>query len=252
MPFYVMEEVHGSVITSDVPPALDHPQERGRIGEELVDALAEIHAVDWRAAGLEGFGKPSGYLERQLRRFNGLWEHNKTRELEVVSEVGQWLADNLPDSGESTIVHGDYRLGNAMVADDAPARVVSVFDWELATIGDPLADVGYLTVTWAAGRRPRRDGVRLPVGRHPQGGLSHPRPARGALRAGHGALGRGAELVPGPRAVEGGGVHGGQLQALRGGLHRRRVPGAVRRGRARAGREGALRGARRLMALRGV
>ena len=149
VPFYVMEEVHGSVITTDVPAALDVPEHRQAIGLELVDALAEIHAVDWRAAGLEGFGKPSGYLERQLRRFHGLWEHNKTRELEVVSEVGQWLADNLPDSGESTIVHGDYRLGNAMVADDAPAHLVSVFDWELATIGDPLADVGYLTVTWA-------------------------------------------------------------------------------------------------------
>ncbi|MGI8750131.1 MAG: phosphotransferase family protein [Thermoleophilaceae bacterium] len=149
VPFYVMEEVHGSVITSEVPVTLDSPQERGRIGEELVDALAEIHAVDWRAAGLEGFGKPSGYLGRQLRRFNGLWEHNKTRELAVVTEVGEWLGDNLPGSGESTIVHGDYRLGNVMVADQAPARVVSVFDWELATIGDPLADVGYLTVTWA-------------------------------------------------------------------------------------------------------
>jgi aminoglycoside phosphotransferase (APT) family kinase protein len=149
VPFYVMEEVHGSVITSDVPAALDTPEHRAGIGEQLVDALAEIHAVDWRAAGLEGFGKPTGYLERQLRRFNGLWEHNKTRELDAVAEVAQWLADNLPESPESTIVHGDYRLGNVMVADDAPARVVSVFDWELSTIGDPLADVGYLTVTWA-------------------------------------------------------------------------------------------------------
>jgi aminoglycoside phosphotransferase (APT) family kinase protein len=149
VPFYVMEEVRGSVITSNVPSALDDPHARGRIGAELVDALAEIHAVDWREAGLEGFGKPSGYLERQLRRFNGLWEHNKTRDLDVVTEVGQWLADNMPDSGESTIVHGDYRLGNVMVADGPPPRVVSVFDWELATIGDPLADVGYLTVTWA-------------------------------------------------------------------------------------------------------
>jgi aminoglycoside phosphotransferase (APT) family kinase protein len=149
VPFYVMEEVAGTVITSDVPPALDEPGERRRIGEELVDALAEIHDVDWRAAGLDGFGKPSGYLERQLRRFNGLWEHNKTRELEAVAEVGTWLADNLPESGPSTIVHGDYRLGNVMVGDEAPARVKSVFDWELATIGDPLADVGYLTITWA-------------------------------------------------------------------------------------------------------
>ncbi|HEX5909252.1 MAG TPA: phosphotransferase family protein [Thermoleophilaceae bacterium] len=149
VPFYVMEEAHGSVITTDVPEALDVPEHRRALGFELVDALAEIHAVDWQAAGLEGFGKPTGYLERQLRRFNGLWEHNKTRELPVVSEVGQWLADNLPESGPSTIVHGDYRLGNVMVADEPPARVVSVFDWELATIGDPLADVGYMTITWA-------------------------------------------------------------------------------------------------------
>ena len=149
-PFYVMEKVEGTVITDSLPAALDDPAERARIGEQLVDALVEIHAVDWRAAGLEGFGKPTGYLERQLRRFNGLWEHNKTRELPIVAEVGDWLAANTPDSPSATIVHGDYRLGNVMVADEPPARVVSVFDWELATIGDPLADVGYLTVTWVA------------------------------------------------------------------------------------------------------
>jgi aminoglycoside phosphotransferase (APT) family kinase protein len=150
VPFYVMEEVAGSVITDAVPPALDTPAERARIGDELVDALVEVHAVDWQAAGLDGFGKPSGYLERQLRRFNGLWEHNKTRELPIVAEVGDWLAANLPDSPPATIVHGDYRLGNVMVADDPPGRLVAVFDWELATIGDPLADLGYLTVTWVA------------------------------------------------------------------------------------------------------
>ena len=149
VPFYLMEEMHGSVITSDIPEALDSEAERRRIAEDLVDALVEVHAVDWRACGLEGYGKPTGYLERQLRRFTGLWEFNKTRELPVVEEVGEWLARNLPPSPESTIVHGDYRLGNVMVADDAPARLVAIFDWELSTIGDPLADVGYLTVTWA-------------------------------------------------------------------------------------------------------
>jgi aminoglycoside phosphotransferase (APT) family kinase protein len=149
VPFYVMEEMHGSVITSDVPAALDDEDGRRRIAEELVDALVEVHAVDWRACGLEGYGKPTGYLERQLRRFNGLWEFNKTRELPIVEEVGKWLADHLPESPESTIVHGDYRLGNVMVADGAPAELVAIFDWELSTIGDPLADVGYLTVTWA-------------------------------------------------------------------------------------------------------
>jgi aminoglycoside phosphotransferase (APT) family kinase protein len=148
VPFYLMEELHGSVVTSEVPPALDTEAGRRRLSEELVDALVELHAVDWRACGLEGYGKPTGYLERQVRRFGGLWEYNKTRELPVVEEVRDWLAANLPESPSSTIVHGDYRLGNVMVADEATARLVAIFDWELSTIGDPLADVGYLTVTW--------------------------------------------------------------------------------------------------------
>ena len=148
VPFYVMEEVHGDVLASSIPYALDTPAERARISEELVDALVEVHAVDWRACGLEGYGKPTGYLERQVRRFSGLWEHNKTRELEVVEELGEWLRDNMPDSQEATIVHGDYRLGNVMMAGSAPADLVAIFDWELSTIGDPLADLGYMTVTW--------------------------------------------------------------------------------------------------------
>jgi aminoglycoside phosphotransferase (APT) family kinase protein len=148
-PFYIMEYVEGSVITSEVPAPLDTREERRRIGLDLIEALVEMHAVDWQACGLEGFGKPTGYLERQLRRFNGLWEINKTRELPRVQEVGDWLAANLPDSPTATIVHGDYRLGNTMVADDPPGRLIAIFDWEMATIGDPLADVGYLTITWA-------------------------------------------------------------------------------------------------------
>jgi aminoglycoside phosphotransferase (APT) family kinase protein len=147
--FYLMEELHGSVITTAIPERLDMPAQRRGIAEELVDALVELHGVDWRACGLEGYGKPTGYLERQLRRFTGLWEHNKTRELTIVEEVGDWLGANVPESPESTIVHGDYRLGNVMVANEAPARLLAIFDWELSTIGDPLADVGYLTVTWA-------------------------------------------------------------------------------------------------------
>ena len=148
VPFYVMEEIHGSVLASAIPRALDTAEERRRTAEELVDALVELHEVDWRACGLEGYGKPTGYLERQVRRFTGLWDHNKTRELPVVEELGEWLGANMPESPESTIVHGDYRLGNVMMADTAPAELVAIFDWELSTIGDPLADVGYLTVTW--------------------------------------------------------------------------------------------------------
>jgi aminoglycoside phosphotransferase (APT) family kinase protein len=144
-PFYVMERVSGHVITTELPEGLDGRE----IGSELIDALVEIHAADWQAHGLEGYGKPTGYLERQLRRFGGLWEHNKTREVPAVDAVTAWLAGNLPESGPATIVHGDYRLGNVMFAPRPPARLAAIFDWELATIGDPLADVGYLAATWA-------------------------------------------------------------------------------------------------------
>jgi aminoglycoside phosphotransferase (APT) family kinase protein len=155
VPFYVMEEVRGSVLASSIPEQLDTPAERRRTSEGLVDALAELHRVDWRACGLEGYGKPTGYLERQLRRFSGLWEHNKTRELDVVEELGAWLRDNMPESQEATIVHGDYRLGNVMMGESVPAELVAIFDWELSTIGDPLADVGYLTVTWVEHNDPQ-------------------------------------------------------------------------------------------------
>jgi aminoglycoside phosphotransferase (APT) family kinase protein len=144
-----MEKVEGDVMTTSIPDDLDTPEQRARIADELVDSLVEIHAVDWRACGLEGYGKPSGYLERQLRRFGGLWEHNKTREVAEVNEATAWLAEHLPEQQEATIVHGDYRLGNTMFAHGSPARLTSIFDWELATIGDPLADLGYFTATWA-------------------------------------------------------------------------------------------------------
>ena len=148
-PFYVMELVDGEVLTTALPPAFDDHASRARIGDELIDALVEVHAVDWRACGLEGYGKPSGYLERQLRRFGGLWEHNRTRELPVLDRVSAWLTEHLPESSDATIVHGDYRLGNTMFAREAPPRLNAIFDWELATIGDPLADVGYLLATYA-------------------------------------------------------------------------------------------------------
>jgi aminoglycoside phosphotransferase (APT) family kinase protein len=160
-PFYVMERVEGDVITTAAPAGADG----ARIGAELIDALVEVHAADWRACGLEGYGKPTGYLERQLRRFGGLWEHNRTRELPVLDNVTEWLAAHRPESGAATIVHGDYRLGNTMFAGD---RLAAIFDWELATIGDPLADVGYLVATWAQAGDPEGSIIGLsPVTREP-------------------------------------------------------------------------------------
>jgi aminoglycoside phosphotransferase (APT) family kinase protein len=162
-PFYVMERVPGEVIVWQTPPTLDTPEQRRRIGEELIDALVEIHAVDWRAAGLEGFGKPTGYLERQLRRFSGLWEHNRTRELPEMERVARWLGENLPESGPATIVHGDYRVGNTIFASQPPAHLMAVLDWEMATIGDPLADIGYMCMFWTEADDPA-EGLRAALG----------------------------------------------------------------------------------------
>jgi aminoglycoside phosphotransferase (APT) family kinase protein len=154
-PFYVMERIDGVVVTDSLPEPLDNPEQRARVADELIEAMVELHAVDWTAAGLDGFGKPTGYLERQLRRFSGLWEHNRTRNLPEVERVYSWLSANLPVSPAATIVHGDYRLGNTMFAPNAPARLVAIFDWEMATIGDPLADLGYMMIHWLeAGDRP--------------------------------------------------------------------------------------------------
>lgn len=148
VPFYVMDYVEGGVATHSVPAALDTPEERGRIAESLIETLATLHAVDWQAVGLDGYGRPTGYLERQLKRFAGLWELTKTRELPRLEEVTAQLAATMPGSPPSTIVHGDFRLGNCILGPEPPARVVALLDWELSTIGDPLADVGYLTATW--------------------------------------------------------------------------------------------------------
>jgi aminoglycoside phosphotransferase (APT) family kinase protein len=147
-PFYVMDEVKGTVITDTIPEPLDNPEQRAAIADQLIDALVELHAVDWTTVGLEGFGKPTGYLERQLRRFLGLWEINKTREIDEVEIVGDWLRTNIPQSPPATIVHGDYRLGNTIMAPAAPARLEAILDWEMATIGDPLADLGYMMLHW--------------------------------------------------------------------------------------------------------
>lgn len=147
-PFYVMPFVEGHVLTEALPDALAGESGPRRIADELVDCLVELHEIDFEAAGLADFGRADGYLERQLKRFGGLLELNATRPLPELERVAEWLGANIPDSPAVTLVHGDYRLGNVMYAPTAP-RLVAVLDWEMATIGDPLADLGYMTAMWA-------------------------------------------------------------------------------------------------------
>lgn len=148
-PFYVMDHVDGEVITTALPDGLTAQADGRRISEELVDALAEIHALDWSTAGLAGMYRGDDYPGRQLRRFTGLWERYEARPLPQVREVGERLAARRPPPVAPSLVHGDYRLGNVMFARTAPATLLAVLDWEMAALGDPLADLGYLTATWA-------------------------------------------------------------------------------------------------------
>ena len=119
----------------------------------------ELHAIDVERAGLASFGRPDGYLERQVRRFLSLWEVNRTRELPLVAALGAYLAAHVPASGPPTVVHGDYRVGNLLVGVTAPARVSAILDWELATIGDPLADLGYLVSSYVDRDTPPGRGI---------------------------------------------------------------------------------------------
>jgi aminoglycoside phosphotransferase (APT) family kinase protein len=149
VPFYLMEPVDGAVLTTGMPPAIDTPAQRRLVSEDAVDALVEVHAVDPAACGLADLGRPTGYLERQVRRFAGLWPINQTRDVPEIESVATVLAERASRQGSVTIVHGDYRLGNLIVSRAAPAAVTAIVDWELATLGDPLADLGYLCVTWS-------------------------------------------------------------------------------------------------------
>ena len=149
VPFYVMTELEGYVVSHRLPPGLDQPAARRRLGFELVDTLVAIHRVDVIVPGLAAFARPGSYLERQVERFSKLWGINQTRRLPVVDEVGARLAASVPAPLAPTVVHGDYRLGNMMLDRSDPTRVLAVLDWEMGAIGDPRADVGYLVATYS-------------------------------------------------------------------------------------------------------
>jgi aminoglycoside phosphotransferase (APT) family kinase protein len=144
-PFYLMRHVDGVVLREPPDGAVD----RRTIGLELADALAELHAVDWKAAGFAGIARPGAYLERQLRRWTSQWEHNRTRSLPEVDRLGGWLHEHVPTQHETTVVHGDYKLDNVIYRlGPGPPRALAIVDWEMATLGDPLADLGYMTALW--------------------------------------------------------------------------------------------------------
>jgi aminoglycoside phosphotransferase (APT) family kinase protein len=150
-PFFVMERRRGIVIRRAIPPQFgggEDAQTNRRISEVLIDALADLHDVDYRAIGLETLGKPDGFLRRQIDGWAARYERAKTRELPVVDALVAWLRDRQPPSPPPTLLHNDWRLDNMMVDARDPGRAEAVFDWDMCTLGDPLCDLGTLLASW--------------------------------------------------------------------------------------------------------
>ncbi len=147
-PFYVMGFVDGHIVRDpEIASRVLTPATRLQASNSLVDTMAAIHAVDPVAVGLGDLGRHDGYIERQLKRWYGQWNASKTRDLEAIDRVHDGLLKHLPVQGPATIVHGDYRLDNCMINDNGD--IIAVLDWELCTLGDPLADLGLLMVYWS-------------------------------------------------------------------------------------------------------
>jgi aminoglycoside phosphotransferase (APT) family kinase protein len=149
VPSYVMEKVPGHVIRDKLPAGYaDDPAARRAMADALIGALARLHAVDPESVGLADFGHPQGFLARQLRRWGQQWVASRTAEVPAVDALADRLATRLPESPPPAIVHGDFRLDNCLMSEDDPGVVAAVLDWEMSTVGDPLADLGMLLFYW--------------------------------------------------------------------------------------------------------
>jgi aminoglycoside phosphotransferase (APT) family kinase protein len=149
-PFYVMERVVGHVCRNALPAGYaETPERRAAIGAALVDVLADLHSVDPAEVGLADFGRPAGFMQRQLRRWSKQWEASKAHELPALDALRDGLVGALPPQRAEAIVHGDYRLDNTVLHPTAPGRIVAVLDWEMSTLGDPFTDLGALLAFWS-------------------------------------------------------------------------------------------------------
>jgi aminoglycoside phosphotransferase (APT) family kinase protein len=165
-PFYVMDLVEGHVVRSEFPAGYaDSEPERRQVCERLVDTLGALHRVDPVSVGLGDFGRPEGYLARQVARWRKQWDATRIEGLSSVDALASELAASLPATQRHTVVHGDYRLDNTVLDPDDAGRVVAVLDWEMSTLGDPLADLGVLLVYWnqADDEGARKGGLVVPT-----------------------------------------------------------------------------------------
>ncbi len=145
-PFYVMDYVAGRIFWDVTLPGLS-PAERGAIYDAMNDVIARLHRVDYKAVGLESFGREGGYVARQIKRWSAQYRASETQTIEAMERLIEWLPANLPATDETALVHGDYRLDN-MIFHETEPRVVAVLDWEISTLGHPLADFSYHCMLW--------------------------------------------------------------------------------------------------------
>lgn len=145
-PFYLMERLEGRVFHDTALPGVA-PEERRTMYFAMAEALAALHGFDWERAGLADFGKPGNYYARQLARWGRQWRETRTREIPAIDRAIAWLEANLDETPQTSIVHGDFRLGNLMFHPTEP-RIVAVLDWELSTLGHPLSDVAFSCLPW--------------------------------------------------------------------------------------------------------
>jgi aminoglycoside phosphotransferase (APT) family kinase protein len=147
--FFVMARREGVVVRRKIPPQFANmPDAPRRMSEAMVDALAELHAVDYAALGLSDLGKPEGFIERQVAGWYKRWHAAKEADLPEMDAIYAWLTANLPPSTEFSLVHNDYKLDNVMLAGDDPGQMVAIFDWDMCTLGDPMSDLGTLLCYW--------------------------------------------------------------------------------------------------------
>ncbi|MGM9948993.1 MAG: phosphotransferase family protein [Lysinibacillus sp.] len=147
-PFFLMERRRGVVLDTEFPATIPYTEEIGRrISEKMVDTLVELHGIDYQQTVLAQMSKPEGFMERQVEGWIGRYERAKTDEIPEVETLKSWLREHIPPSDEATIIHYDYKLNNTMFSEDF-TEVTGLFDWEMATVGDPLADVGVALCYW--------------------------------------------------------------------------------------------------------
>ncbi len=147
--FYLMARVRGVILRKEPPPGITiSPEMATRLSEVLIDTMAQLHAIDYQAAGLGDLGRPSGYIDRQIKGWTKRYGNAQTDDIPEVDAIAAWLAENMPADGPPALIHNDFKFDNVILAPDDLTRIIGILDWEMCTLGDPLMDLGTTLCYW--------------------------------------------------------------------------------------------------------